>query len=441
VFIAQTLRHWRLVNPLPDSLGFFDNRQIVMNDHGWYGKYPIGHPLFLALAQVLHLQNGFFALLGGVAAFLTWKLGKLLLGPRRALLALLLLALSPHFVWTQATLLSQATTTFLAVSAMLCLAMADVHGDRWLFPAGALLGLGFLARPFPCVLYFAVGGFYVCTRLRAGIAGTLRRLALLGGPASAGVAAVFFVNWVQTGSPFLTGYHEHGEGLGLLGDHTGAIGLSLVGAALRENFWLFGWPISLIALPFARPARGRALLWGPVLAALIYRVAAAKTFVSSTGPVYMAEVVPFLALLTADGLARVARAARGLAAGTVWAELPVSLPVASVVTAALMFVPPQLQTVAAGEKEFHRLDAAIEDTGSRQGIVFVNRILEHVSMLWVASPAPPEPDLSDDWILLRWPESEKDPIPIITSYWKSHWPQRPAYLFLPDDGSRLIQLQ
>jgi hypothetical protein len=441
VFIAQTLLHGRVVNPLPDALGFFDNRQIVLGEHGWYGKYPVGHPLLLALAQLLHLQNGLFALLGGCTALLAWKLGKLTIGPRRALIALVLLALSPQFSWTQATLLSQTTTTFAAVGAMVCLATAGIRGERWFVAAGAALGFGFLARPMPGVLYILVAILFVSTRPGQGLASATRRLALLGGPVLAAGAAMLAVNWIQTGSPFQTGYQQHDGSLNLLENHRGQTGQSLLGAVLRENFWLFGWPVSLAFLPFAWPRRGGLLLWGPVVAGLVYRVAAPKTFVSATGPVYMAETVPFLALLTADGLARLGLLTRRVASGTLWGQIQISAPVASCVAAALMFVPAHAATISAGEQEFHRLEAAIESTGSKQGIVFVNRITEHIPLLWVASPAPPAPDLSDDWLLLRWPETEKNPVPVMTSYWKSHWPDRPAYLFVPDHGSQLIPLQ
>jgi hypothetical protein len=41
-FIARTLLTGRVTNPLPDDAEFFKNQFIVMNAHGWHGKYPIG---------------------------------------------------------------------------------------------------------------------------------------------------------------------------------------------------------------------------------------------------------------------------------------------------------------------------------------------------------------------------------------------------------------
>ena len=74
------------------------------------------------------------------------------------------------------------------------------------------------------------------------------------------------------------------------------IASSLFGALLRENFWLYGVPFSLLPVLLARPRRECWLLWGCLAAELASRVISPKTVVSTTGPIYMAEAIPFLTL-------------------------------------------------------------------------------------------------------------------------------------------------
>ena len=57
LFIARTLLRGHVVNPLPDQPDFFRNQFIVMNQDGWFGKYPIGHPLLLAVGEAVHVRD------------------------------------------------------------------------------------------------------------------------------------------------------------------------------------------------------------------------------------------------------------------------------------------------------------------------------------------------------------------------------------------------
>ena len=53
-FIAQTLRAGSLVAPSPVSdLDFYREQFVVLTPSARYGKYPIGHPLLLAIADAL----------------------------------------------------------------------------------------------------------------------------------------------------------------------------------------------------------------------------------------------------------------------------------------------------------------------------------------------------------------------------------------------------
>ena len=56
-FIAQTLLHGRIVNPVPGDPLLFHSQFVVANARGWFGMYPIGHPLLLAAGMTLHLDQ------------------------------------------------------------------------------------------------------------------------------------------------------------------------------------------------------------------------------------------------------------------------------------------------------------------------------------------------------------------------------------------------
>lgn len=440
LFTARTLLHGRVVNPLPDVPAFFENQFVILNSRGWFGKYPIGHSLVLALGLKLSMIDLVIPLLGGLTAHLTWRLGRLWVGPRRALLALGLLAVSPHFVATHATLLSQTTTCFALVAASLAAARAQTF--RWARAlAGAALALGLLSRPAPMGLLAPLVMIFVFLGdRRLPLKTRLARQVPLVVPVLAAGLALVAVNALQTGSPLDSAYLTVHGGLGFGGSVRGQTGLSVFGGILRENFWLFGWPLSLLPVAFARPRRGALMLWGALLVQVAYRLGVPKTVVSTTGPIYLMETVPFLALLAADGLRRLE-----LLLGRWWgpslARQRVTSGVLSCVLAALfLFTPVVTSSAASGALARGAVFELLEASGVERAVVFTKAlVVPQAYQTWAYYPPNPDPALNEPLLFLRWPRGMTEQQ--VLAYAQSHFPDRAALAFTPEPEPRLRALK
>jgi hypothetical protein len=408
VFIARTLLQGRLVNPVPEDAELFRNQFVVLDQQGWYGKYPIGHPLVLALAELVRLRELVVPLMAALCAPLTFALGRRWFGDRRAVLGTLLLVLSPHFVGTAGTLLSQ-TTACLVLLLGTWLAVRAVETGRALLAlaAGLAFGFGVLVRPLPGVLFAAVAvawsaRIWLAAQPPERAAG-LVRVALLALGSATGVAAVLAVNYVQTGDALSSGYHRaHGSVVVFNNDH-GDLASSLAGALLRESFWLLGVPACLLPVLFARPQRWAALFWGLLAAELAYRLISPKTMVATTGPVYLTEVVPLLLLAVVDGLCQLRERVRFDGRTSQLTAVPLMAAVALV--AGCMFLPVQWRTLRRGVEARLALPDALEQAGAQRALVFAD-VLVHPSSVftWAYFPDNPSPDFSDDILYVRMPK-------------------------------------
>jgi hypothetical protein len=427
LFIARTLLAGRLTNPVPELPEYFRNQFVVLNEHGWHGKYPIGQGVWLALGEALHLRDLMPALTCGLAIGLTFAVGRRLFSPRRALFGTALLCLSPHFVWTCGTLLSQPTCGL----SLLCgvWAMLRAFEERSLLfaaLAGLSFGFGVLVRPMPGAIFAAVAG--VCWAVRcaraadAGERGWLLRGLLLFGLASAVIGALLLVaNYVQNGHPLASGQAEVHGGLRMFRSDKARVANSVFGSALRENFWLFGAPWSLAPLLFCRPARERWLFWGILAAELAYRVSNPKTVVSTTGPIYLTEIVPLLSLGAADGLVRWTSSARRIG--------PALLTTASLAAALTMFWPIELRTIRNGVEARLLVYRALEVERADRALVFADALaFPESAVTWAYYPDNPSPSLDDDILFVRLPQ--RDPARSVQHFWQTHFPERRAFLFM-----------
>jgi 4-amino-4-deoxy-L-arabinose transferase-like glycosyltransferase len=398
----------------------------VINAHGWHGKYPIGHPLLLALGEALGAVELIVPLIGALCVVLTHRVGRRLFGDEVGLIGTGLLLLSPHFVWTCATLLSQPTACATMLLGMLALLRLSAAGQlRWAVLAGMAFGFGVLVRPLPGTLFALVAAMFCALDARRrglSLAALASRVATLAAGALPFLFAALVVNYVQSGSPFHTGYHDvHGPEL--MRRSAELIAWSVAGALVREGFWLLGWPLALLLAAFGRPIRAAWLLWGMVAAALAYRVLAPKTVVSVTGPIYLTEIVPLLLLSGADAARRLGRR---FAAARV---RPATVLLAGAITAACMFVPLQAATLHAGAERRGEVYAELERSGADQALVFANTLAPSLPALtWAFFPDNPSPNLDDRWLFVREPTS-KDARARMLELWARRFPQRRAFVF------------
>lgn len=431
LFIARTLLEGRLINPVPEDAEFFRNQFIVLNEHGWYGKYPIGHPLVLALAELLHLRELIVPLMAALCVPLTFALGRRWFGPGRALLATALLCVSPQFIGTAGTLLSQPTAgLLLLVGVWLALWAAESGRILLAIFAGLAFGFGVLVRPMPGVLFAAVAVIWSLHGVRAAepaqrTAALARALSLTLG-CIAGGCAVLVVNYAQSGDAFTSGYHQVNESVRVFHNLNADLANSLFGALLRENFWLLGVPGCLVPVLFARPRRWAALFWGMVAAELAYRLIVPKTVVATTGPIYLAEIVPLLLLAVVDGWARSSERLRWDGVAVQSRALP--LLAAVMLVAASMFWPVQWRTLRRAVETRALLPRALEQAGAERALVFADAFVNTASVAtWAYFSDNPSPDFSDDVVYVRVPK--RDVARSIREFWLRRFADRRAFLW------------
>lgn len=433
-FIGKTVARGRFTNPIPPDRIHYASQFIVMNEHGWHGKYPIGHGLVIALIGLTGRLDVVGPFLGGMSLLLTFQVGRRFFGERRALLGALLLALSPHFVFTHATRVSQTTSCLAVLGALLAtFELTRGAGRRWLVLAGSAFALSILARPMPGIPVVAV---CVGTLLLSGRIPALRDtrrvaaqeiLAVISIAAIGGLG-VMLTNFVQSGSPWTSGYLQMHHSYGMFENIDGELTNSVGGALVRENVWLFGWPISLGLVLFGRPSRGRFLYFGAILAEVAYRVIAPKTIVSSTGPIYVTEIVPLLALGSADGAVRLS--AWMAAHGKPGARAKVgAFILAAFVVAACTFVPIQvgaLRRAATARTKVY--DALARAGGGDNALIFCNELVDvYAGLTWAYYPPAPSPGLGDRQLFVRYvasPEGRRAAL----AFWRRRHPARRAFI-------------
>jgi hypothetical protein len=421
-FIARTLLAGHVTNPIPLDAEFFKNRFIVINDHGWYGKYPIGHPLVLALGEAVGAIDLMMPLCGALCVWLAYCVGRRLFEERAAMIGASLLVVSPHFIGTCGTLLSQPTLSLVMLVGVLLLLRSEEDARlRWTLLAGCVFGFAFLVRPLPGGLFAVVGAGQLLLDTRSPRT-RLRRVGVFVAGVLPWLLVFLAVNYAQSGSVFISGYQEvHGE-LKVLYNDKGQVVNSVVGGLLRENFWLLGWTFTLLPLIWCRPRR-RWMYWGMLGAELAYRVIAPKTVVSSTGPIYLTEVVPLLTLGVADGLARLGQLLPRLRIR------PSVLALSATLVGLGMFVPFPLAAVATGASTRHVVQDELRQAGAERALIFANSAVYPESAIsWAYFPDNPSPKLDDDYLFVRVPQAE-DPRQKMIEFWRRRFPDRRAFVF------------
>ena len=453
-FIAQTLLEGRLINPLPGDEVFFSNvSEILFNQQGWYGKYPIGHPLLLAVGEVFGWTGvGLVPVVTGALTFaLTVLVGARLFGPRVATLGGLLLLLSPQFVLTSATLVSQnSSTLFLVLGLWLTLRLEEQPTALRALLASAAWSYGVLVRPLPGALCALVAGLWILVRFYRDHLGADRQrsalLAVAAVPPLLTVAVFALQHLAQTGDPLSSGYHAQlGDGhISFFSSGDGLLGMSFLGALLRQGFWLHGWPLSFAFLPFlllpaVRRDRAFQLVLALVGAVYFYRLLVPKTYVNTTGPSYVTEAVPLLVLLSARGIVAAREGLRAAGLDRLRRLVPAGV-LAATLVALILFVPTQLKSIHRSAGFWSTPLRLLERVEAKKALVF-STILSPVSSgwTWTIRPPPPSPDLDDDVVFVRI-DLEPGGVQRMFDFWQRRFPDRsPWFYVLSGDGSRRFE--
>jgi 4-amino-4-deoxy-L-arabinose transferase-like glycosyltransferase len=323
VFQSKIFASFRLTAPSPpgslatktsESFSIFHPHMDQVVDGRWFSHYPFGHPMFLAIGQLVHMPSLVPPLLGAGCIVLIYLIGRRVYSTSVGLLAAALLLFSPFFQMTASNYMSHNTAAFVILA---CLAFYTWKTERrWaaMAASGLCFGLLFNIRPLPAMAFmFPLAGFMAYEFVRAG---SERRARLVQYAAFAAGAMVMFglymlYNRATTGDPFKSGYAEQGtfsdDTFGFGGAHTVAFGLQnqrqLLGLMqLVANGWPAFAGFGIAMLPFLMGSRYR---WDYFLAATFLSLAALNIFYKNpavmNGPRFWYESLPFLMLLTARG--------------------------------------------------------------------------------------------------------------------------------------------
>jgi hypothetical protein len=318
---AKTIAGGELTLPTPEFPKSFLVPFVIDFQGQRFGKYPPGWPAVLSLGVRAGIENWVNPLLAGLAAWLTYRLGKRTLGEKPAFLGIVLLGTSPLFLIQSGSLLSHVWSLVLATGFFMSWMdsldqESKPHGLLPSLVGGVCLGLLALTRPLTAAAFalpFVIQGIVILIR---GPGWQRSRVLVVGVLAALFLGLYFVWQYALTGS-FLTNpytlwwpYDKFGFGKGhgvTRSGHTLLQGWLNTSYSLRvASSDLFGWAwISWIFLPFGfwaarkKPLASFSLgiLGSLVIVYLAY-------WVSSwlLGSRYYFEALPGLALLSAAGI-------------------------------------------------------------------------------------------------------------------------------------------
>lgn len=333
VYLFQTriLSHSRLTLPsLPDagqpSDRLFEDNIFMVNNGKIFGQYPFGQSIMLWPGVLLgwpRLTSLLWALLTIWGIFL---LARELYGPRLAFVASLLTAASPMFLSTSATLLSHSTELCSLVW-FFYFSYRTWREDKLWLPvlAGLAFFVAFQVRSATALLAGGPIGLALAVVLLRDFRRHWAKIAILTVFVALALGTSFTFNEIVNGSIFKTNYHaawgegrtpfRHPFGFGKGAwhmMHTPRLGLhNMFNNVTRLNWWLFGWPISLIfvAAWLLRKDK-KPFEWIAFSTVVLTFVAYFFYFwpgVADTGPVLYYELMGVLILLSVSGIEAASR--------------------------------------------------------------------------------------------------------------------------------------
>lgn len=411
-FQAQLLASGRLyAEGLPTQIRRSFDNQFIVNGDRWYGMYFVGHPAVMAVA----LKLGAVDWVGSVEAALTFLLAlgiaNRLHGPRTATLTGILLAMSPFFILISATAMSQPTSALfltLVWYAALRIEAAPRTVGWWAVAAGALSVAG-LTRPQTAALLalpaLARLGWLVYRRhARPGWGGPAVFVTIL----ASGAATFLWVNHAITGNLLQSSYTAYWEWSGKPWPFPHGPGWTIFAISqnvTQFNFWLFGWPLSLAFAPFFE-RNGRAWMVAaiPLLGVVGYGLSTGVPTLASVGPVYYAELIVPVVILSASGIERVIALTRTWFGDGPATRMLVAWPPALVVACLIAFVPVQLASLQLMADIARAPYDLVEQRRLDNAVVFVHSLppLNGVRPgAWVYYHRNNSPDLSDRVLFVR----------------------------------------
>ncbi len=329
MFQAKIFASGQLSAHAPTLGDAFKGPFMIADSGRWYSYFAPGTSAVLVPGLLLGIPWAVNPLLGALALWGTYRLGRLAYGGATGLLAITLGALSSFYTLLAATYMSHALALFLTVYGVLAtVRFARRHRTRDLWLAAACVGGLLLTRELDALLLgIAVVAVLVVFTGREALRQESQQSAdwgallapLVGAGVIVFVSAALYLGYndLQTGDPLLlprnvflpSDHYGFGMGIGFYGQHTVAAGMVILDQLLTSlAIDLYGWPfyLTLAFVPLALLARragwGWDWLWLAGAAAITLSQAAYFYHGLYLGPRHLYEALPFLLLLTARGI-------------------------------------------------------------------------------------------------------------------------------------------
>ena len=445
-FMGQVFASGRIYVPsLPPSLRTFLDNQFIVNDGKMYGIYFPGHPIALAIGERLHAMGWVPTASATLTVPLAFGVARRIFGQRVALLTLPLLLISPYFLFPSATLLAHSTAAFLLMAFVYAVLRLRETPDaiRWWMVASVALSWATVTRPFSAPI-FAVPWLVA-------LVGTLRRRrngrpiagALLFCVVGAGAFCLLLAyQYSLSGSPFISGYQTFSRihNVNLVGVTLEALPPlpsihEFMFTVARINFWLFGWPASLVLVVlYRRNVDGHRLLASIAYVLLLYAAITAGS-IHPVGPVHYSELAVPLVILAASGFERLIELGRRAIAFVGAARAAATVPLAATLCALATFYPVYGGSLRASADLTRAPYELLAERGIDRALVFVHSLpgIHVPPYSWAYYRRNNSPDLTDPILFVNYlgPEKNKELMRL--------FPDRPAFDMGMKDG-RLVLL-
>ncbi|MFQ5519822.1 MAG: glycosyltransferase family 39 protein [Candidatus Methylomirabilia bacterium] len=416
IFMARMLAGGRIYVPsLPEALRpFFDN-PLMINNGKWYGMFFPGHAAALAMGQWINGLRWVPTVAATLTALLAFLIARRIFGQRTALLTVGLLACSPFFLLSSATLLPHSTVALLLLAFVYSTLRAhEAPGaPRWWLAAGVALGWAALTRPVSAAAFALPWLVWLAVHARAADGGRRRFAggAILAVVGLATLAIFCAYNIVLAGAPFVRSYYAFTPYLQYLSAPFPLPQIHELGSTIaRLNFWLLGWPVSLAFLPFfRRSAEGLTMLLAGAGVVLAYALIAGPS-IDVAGPVQYAELAAPLVMLSASGIDQIIERVRGQTGRAGVGGFTLGAVLGGILCAAIAFVPihaSSLRTMSAFVRAPYDL---AEEPGLDNAVIFVQSLPAFYAPTgaWVHSHRNNSPDLTDRVLFVRDLGPDKD---------------------------------
>lgn len=328
LFQAKIFASGQLSASAPGDLNAFQGPFMVVKGGHWFAQYPPMTSLLLAVGIVLHAPWLVEPLLGSLALWGVFRLGRYFYSGRVAWLAGLLGALSPFYTYLAASYMSHTVALFFSVFFVLMLVRFTREWRWYDLALAALFAVGLLlTREFSAVVIGVAATAYLFTSqwlaLRERIVSLWPAGVVAGAIIFGGIALYLLYNQLLTGSALISprtlffpgDRYGFGQGIGFYGQHTFAAGMVILDQLLTILMIdLYGWPfyLTLALLPLTFLRRDAGTRWDIFCALLLVLLCGAQAgyFYHGIylGPRYLFETLPFLLLLTARGITGLAAA-------------------------------------------------------------------------------------------------------------------------------------